>query len=83
MIHAFKFADKMHTCLHASHTSITLPDNSRMHLEVAVVELQVTFLLGLDILRKFGITLDLGTGHMRIIKEADSFLSIMPGIMRS
>lgn len=62
---SFKFGQTVHACLHASPVSISLPNSSTMHFEVPVIALHVPFLLHLDVLLKYGVALDFGTGHMR------------------
>lgn len=60
----FKFGRAVCKCIHASPVRIALPDGTVMHFEVAVIGLTVPVLLGLDVLRKYAIVLDFGTGHV-------------------
>lgn len=62
--HSFKFGRTILKCMHASPASISLHNATSLHFEVAVIDPSVPFLLHLDVLWKYGVTLDSGTGHM-------------------
>lgn len=83
LAHSFRFGHSVHDCLYPSPVTISLPDASVMHFEVAGIDLKVPFLLVVDVLRKYEVALGFGTGYMRPRSQRGSYRFITQATMPS
>lgn len=61
---SFRFGRTVHKYIRASLASLPRPYGSSFPFHVAIIYLKVTFLLLLDLFRKYRIMIDSGTGHV-------------------
>lgn len=59
--HSFRFGQTVYLFKEACPVFTMLPNNAKIAFEVLAIDLKVPFLLGLDVLDRFGIVLDFGT----------------------
>lgn len=71
--HNCRFGQKTYVSLFTSPVTLALPNGTSLVFEVSIIDLQVPFLLGLDELGRYGITLDFETGYM---SAGDSILHL-------